>query len=75
MEWMEWVEMAAAARVAQRRRGDGAAVPGISGASIWRYERGYCSRLEQLELWARGLGLDVAVAEEAWRTRYERESP
>jgi len=75
MEWMEWVEMAAAARVAQRRRGAGAAVPGISGASIWRYERGHCSRLEQLDLWAAAFDLDIDVAVAAWHTRYEPESP
>ena len=75
MEWKEWVEMAAAARAAQRRRGGRSIVRGISVASIWRYERGNCSRREQLELWAAALDMDMDVAVAAWRSQYEPETP
>ena len=69
MEWMEWVQLATDTRA---RRPHGATrLQDISAPSLTRYERGDCPQRERLEVWARELGLDVAVAVAAWRSRYE----
>lgn len=71
MDWMEWVRMATARRWETRRERRGASVIGISRPSMTRYERGDCPQRDKVEMWARGLGMDVAQAVAAWQTRYE----
>ena len=71
MEWMKWVRMAVRVRWETRKARGGAGVAGISRASMTRYERGDCPQRDKVEMWARGLGMDVAQAVAAWQTRYE----
>jgi hypothetical protein len=43
----------------------------ILAAYVESRERGDCPHRERVEMWARGLGLDVPQAVAAWRGRYE----